>query len=121
MTAIVKNPGETAELFDLDTDSLKSLQEAVGGYVTTVFDPKMDGAGITIWANDEGLLHRLDPNLLVHGQPIVGPVVFTGHDDEGNTIALTEDQVLRVRAFLAKTTLDERGAMIVALRLQEMF
>jgi hypothetical protein len=88
MKAIVKKPGEKSETIEIDKgDSLKALQGLVGGYITTVWDEGLDEAGITAWANDEGLLIGQAPNLFCYGQPIVGPVVFTGHNDEGETIA----------------------------------
>jgi hypothetical protein len=95
--------GET-QLVDLDAPegSLKVLQDAVGGWVEAV-DLSAD---LTMWCNEEG---KLDGSILnvkateqfreVFGavDAIMGDVIFTGGvDDEGDTMGLTDDQVLRL-------------------------
>ena len=117
MKAIVQQPGAEPEVVALEGDTLKGLQSLVGGYITTFYVPEFEEAGITAWANDEGLLLGQQPNLVACGQPIVGPVVFTGHNDEGETVGLTEHQESLVRAFLARASLDEVKATLWALRL----
>jgi hypothetical protein len=80
----------------------------------------LEANGITAWANEEGLYERLEPNILVYGQPIVGPVVFTGHNNKGETIALTDDQAEIVGAFLAATTLNAMQRYRIGQRIAEM-
>jgi len=116
MKAIVQNPGESPKTVEL-SETLKDLQGLVGGYVTTFYVPEFEEAGITAWANDEGLLIGQQPNLFVYGQPIVGPVVFTGHNDEGETVGLTGPQEALVRTFLSLASLDEARAALIALRM----
>ncbi len=106
MKAIVQRPGERPETVSLGENSLKALQGLVGGWITTFYVEGFEEAGITSWADDEGLLKSAQPNLLAAGQPIVGPVVFTGHDGEGETIALTDEQAALVEAFLANYSLN---------------
>lgn len=122
MKWIVKNPGETAQDYTHEGgSSLEPLQKLVGGYITTVYHESLDEVGITAWANDEGLLIGQAPNLAVYGQPVVGPVVFTGHDDEGETVGLTDEQAETVGRFLKAVTLNEVQAAAVALRLGQLF
>lgn len=121
MRAILKKPGETAQETTLKGSTLEALQGLVEGYITTVYHEALDEAGITAWANDEGLLIGQEPNLLVYGQPIVGPVVFTGHNDEGETVALTAEQAEMVGRFLEAVTLNESQRAMIGLRLQGMF
>ncbi len=96
------------------------LQGLVGGYITTVVHMALDDALITMWAHDEGLILGLAPNVLVYGQPIVGPVVFTGHTREGVTVGLTPLQEEIVQRFLMATTLNEAQRERIAARLAEM-
>lgn len=121
MKSIVQNPGEQPKAVELEGDSLSALQGVVGGYVTTVYHEALEEAGITAWANDEGLLIGQEPNLLVYGQPIVGPVVFTGHNDEGETVALTDGQAEIVHAFLNAVTLSASARERLADRIRAAF
>lgn len=103
MKAIQKKPGEQPTEVELKK-GIDHLQELVGGgCFTTVYHPALEQRGITLWANDEGLFLDMEPNLIVMGQPIVGPVVFTGHNSEGETVALDESQAIVVGIFLART------------------
>lgn len=120
MKAITKKPGEDAQEITLD-GTLESLQAQVEGLITVVYHEQLDEAGITAYANDEGLLIGQSPNLLVYGQPIVGPVVFVGHDDEGETVGLTPSQEDLVRGFLEAVTLNEAQRAALALRIARMF
>lgn len=80
---------------------LKSLQEEVGGLITLApyFD-ELDDMGIDIYADDEGLL-KADPKIsvVVLGENgrienvLVGNIIFVGHDGEGNSQSLTEEQL----------------------------
>ncbi len=121
MKAIVQKPGESPETVALEGDTLKALQGLVGGYITTVYHEALEESGITAWAHDEGLLIGLTPNLVVYGQPIVGPVVFTGHNDEGETVGLTAEQEEIVHRFLAATdVLTDEQREVVAQRIAAM-
>lgn len=95
MRAVVKYPGKPAEITDIKGD-LSSLQDIVGGWITTFFIQDFEENGITGYANDEGLLEGLEPNIHNGYQTIVGPVVFTGHNNEGETIGLTVKQAQAV-------------------------
>ena len=120
MKALVQNPGDSPQTVDLADDTLKALQGLVGGYVTTAYIEPLDAAGVTTWANDEGLLVGMRPNILAHGQPLVGPVVFTGTSDDGDTIALTDAQEALVRQVLGRITLNVFQSALVALKLEAL-
>jgi len=115
--AVVKNPGESPKVIDL-RKGINHLQELVGGYFTTVYVDSLDEAGITVWASDEGLMLRQDPNLSIGGQIIVGPVVFTGTDGDGGTVSLTRDQETTCLAFLSKTSLSVYDGLIAKGRIE---
>jgi hypothetical protein len=88
------NTDFTTEILDLEDDSLKKLQDAVGGLIQAV-DLHDD---LTLWCNEEGKLIGLTPNIIgTHLYEknfgmidvIMGDVVFTGGtDDEGDNLGL---------------------------------
>lgn len=85
--------------WDASDGSLPHLQHAVGGCVDVVALSE----DLDMWVNDEGLLIGLPVNVLatgvaaLHGrthQAYVGTAVFTGGADaDGETLALSEEQV----------------------------
>jgi len=93
-TALRINTDFTTEILDLEDDSLKKLQGAVGGWVQAV--DLQDN--LTLWCNEEGKLIGLTPNVIgTHmfeksfgmTDVIMGDVVFTGGtDDEGDNLGL---------------------------------
>lgn len=104
----VKTTGEVTEL-DLTSDSLQTLQTAVGGWVQTI-DLASD---LSMWCNEEGKLNSLPHNPYAqfmwdkvfgaHTDYLVGDIVLTGGtDSEGETIGLTQEQVDIIKAVTAK-------------------
>ena len=93
-TALRINTDFTTEILDLEDDSLKKLQDAVGGLIQAV-DLHDD---LTLWCNEEGKLIGLTPNIIgTHlyeknfavQDTIMGDIVFTGGtDDEGDNLGL---------------------------------
>ena len=93
-TALRINTDFTTEILDLEDDSLKKLQDAVGGLIQAV-DLHDD---LTLWCNEEGKLIGLTPNVIgTHlyeknfavKDVIMGDIVFTGGtDDEGDNLGL---------------------------------
>lgn len=104
MKYIVKHPGFDAEVIESESIKLADMQHHVEGWITTAYAPKLAEANIDMFANDEGLLMHMQPNIgyMVGSYPqmIVGPVVLVGHDDEGETIGLTDQQIEAGLAFL---------------------
>ena len=98
---------------------LKSLQEEVGGFITLAphFDELTD-MGIDIYADDEGLL-KADPKISMvvlnreNGSiesVLVGNLIFVGHDEEGNTKGLTQEQLDFIYEHLARVSFSVKGS-----------
>lgn len=89
---------------------LDSLQSEVGGLIEAVsLDPKTDA-----YVNEEGLLHGLPfnrhlPTTYGGGRmvPVVGNVIIVSHDEEGETVGLTEQQA---KDWLAVLSPNQRPA-----------
>lgn len=77
MTAIIKHPGQPAVSQEVE-NSLKALQNLVGGYIETVSLPH----GICMIVNEEGKLQGLQPNFRLDHDLIVGTAVFVGVSGE---------------------------------------
>jgi hypothetical protein len=106
MKYIVKAPGFAPEVIEAEGISLADMQHHVEGTITLAPAPKLEEAGIDMFANDDGLMLRLSPNLgyLAWGHPqvIVGPVLLAACDEEGETIGLSEEQIEVGLAFLTE-------------------
>lgn len=111
------NMGEKPRITEIE-DSLEASQEIVGGYIERV----AIGTEIDLWLNEEGKLDDdLNENIVLvsKGRPydvVHGNVFFTSHDDEGNTVSLTDEQIedLKKRTMSAVTpTGEELMAIIV--------
>lgn len=76
---IVKKPADITGKVCIIPNTLEKLQELVGGYIECI---TMDG--YVLICDEEGLLKHRTPNIMPDGfiQPIVGPVVVAGIDDE---------------------------------------
>ena len=80
--------------------NLRSYQEIVGGYVERIvltgdaFTP-----GIDLVINEEGLLQDLPNTICIQmqgqkePQPIAGPCFFIRHDEEGDWVSLTYEDI----------------------------
>lgn len=77
MTAIIKPPGQPTVIQEVE-NSLKALQELVGGYIEPVCLP----GGICMIVNEEGKLLGLEPNFPLERDLIVGTAVFVGVDGD---------------------------------------
>jgi hypothetical protein len=108
MKYVVKHPGQPAETIESETIGLKTLQHHVGGLITGAYVPELAEKGIDVFANDEGLLMGLQPNIgwMIESHPmiLVGGLVFTSSDEEGETIGLTEEQIKAVEEFTERTS-----------------
>lgn len=112
------------QIFKIDTNldfytteikgDLKSLQEEVGGYITTAtYWKELREKDIDIYANDEGLFADNPTITLIITDErneykvvgtLVGNLIFASHDDEGNTIGLTNEQIEFVVKHLVPVT-----------------
>ena len=108
-TALRINTDFTTEILDLETDSLKKLQGAVGGLIQAV-DLHDD---LTLWCNEEGKLingmltnvigtHLYEKNFGMT-DIIMGDVVFSGGtDDEGDNLALPTAWLVQLQELAGK-------------------
>lgn len=93
---------------DLEFDSLEKLQSAVGGWVQAIDLSDT----MSMWCNEEGKMNSLPHNPFgqafwekSYGRTdyIVGDVVMTGGvDDEGETISLTDEQIIYITEVVAE-------------------
>ena len=77
MIAIIKPPGQPAVSQEVE-NSLKALQNLVGGYIEIVSLPY----GVCMIVNEEGKLQGLQPNFRLDHDLIVGTAVFVGVSGE---------------------------------------
>lgn len=106
--AILIDPA-TAEVteFDLE-DGLEALQQAVGCETLTTVNASHRGQPLVIWCDDDGRMKRQPGDLGVFmpawiaGLTLVGRIVLTGLDAEGDTIEppVTVDTVRRNISYL---------------------
>jgi hypothetical protein len=104
---VVSTAGIITEV-DLDNDSLKTLQTAVGGWIQAVdLNPT-----VTVWMNEEGKFNGMELNPYAtliwgaafgHGTDVImGTAVFTGGTDEnGETLAIGEIEEKAVREMVS--------------------
>lgn len=93
---------------------LEDLQKIVGGYIEIPFLSKvLHDNGIDVIINEEGkLIDGMKPEIAIVNEKqgnildiVYGNCVFASHDEEGNTIALTEKQMQIVKEEL-KTVIE---------------
>lgn len=102
---IIKKPNQEPEILEQQPD-LEILQAAVGGLIESVHVRELQEAIIDCYANEEGLLLGLEPNITTPFHPmIVGPVVFCSFNEEGESVGLNDYQIEIVQKFLEKHTL----------------
>lgn len=100
MKVLVLSNGEL-KTQDIGTE-LEDLQKIVGGYIEIPFISKVfNDNGIDTIINEEGkLIEGLKPEIAIVNEKqgnildiVYGNCIFASHDEEGNTIALTEEQI----------------------------
>lgn len=104
MKVVIKEPQKAPYITEINSD-LETLQQQVGGRIDNVYD--LVSEGINIWINDEGKLNGLIPNFYIYDgiDIVVGTAVFTGFNQEGESISLTEKQTDKVLQYLKYRTL----------------
>ena len=99
MKALVLSNGKL-EIKEID-NTLKELQKIVGGYIEIPYlSKRFNDNGIDVIINEEGkFIEGLKPEIAVlDGETeqlldiIYGACVFVSHDNDGNTVALDEEQ-----------------------------
>ena len=92
--------GKDPEVISLEKIELKEMQEIVGGFLECIHL----GKGVDLWFNEEGRLINLPPNRLFRGATghlydILGNAFICGMNEDGDTIGLTDEQVISWLAF----------------------
>lgn len=96
---IKPNTGKTELVFLDDEDTLKALQESVGGLIERVYvNDDMERLKIDLYVNEEGKLLDLEENALIirDGSTfdvLVGPMIFVSCNEEGETVGLSAEQI----------------------------
>ena len=94
VSVIIKRPGEKPYKTNI-SDSLKNLQNTVGGYIEIV--TLCEYEDITFIVNARGLSHGLLYNCTVCGVDIYGPLIVIGvKGDEFDGIPITFDQAKKL-------------------------
>jgi hypothetical protein len=96
---LAKKVGEELKLVEFE-HSYDNMCKIVEGRLEVVGLP----LDIDMWLNEEGLLEQKNVNVItflsgrqVH--QIVGNIFFAGHDEEGETISLTDEQMEWLKKF----------------------
>lgn len=91
-------------------DTLEELQKIVGGYIEIPFlSRKFYERDIDIIINEEGkFIEGLNPEIAVVKRTtgevldvVMGNCIFASHDEEGNTMALSKEQIAIVKDELS--------------------
>lgn len=98
---MVKNVGEPPKVETIESD-YKAMQAVVGGLFDCVRLPN----NIDMWVNDEGLILDLPLNLRMYYQGelynmICGNAFFASTNDEGDTVALNDEQIEFIQKALS--------------------
>ncbi len=111
LIAVVKYPYEKPKTVALEK-GLKPLQEIVGGMIDAADLPGIEG--VYGFANDEGLLIGLEPNIYrpEYEDALVGPLVFVGTGEDGDDVSLTSEQAKRVTDYLNQNSVRDFGEFL---------
>ena len=106
----ISQQGDAVIVNDHKTTALEGLQTLVGGLIECVNPTKL-GSGVDAWVNEEGLMYpEFGINLVgsvVTGRQLVGPVVLTGHNNQGETTDLPKTIITKLKR--EGLMIDERG------------
>ena len=88
---VIVEPGKLPAVTFIE-DSLEGMQKAVGGYIELF---ETTASGIDLFCNDEGKLTNMEMNrYFPELQDIIcGPILVIGHDEEGSSVSLTDEQI----------------------------
>ena len=97
MRVAIKEPEKDIRTIEIN-NSLRTLQELVGGYIETL---PFSVLGVIMIMNEEGKLDGLPFNFMYYGDPIVGTVIFAG-DDIDEFTDLTDEQVESLKSVFVE-------------------
>lgn len=108
LVAVIKYPYEKPQAVAIEK-GYKNIQTLVGGCFDVADLPDMDD--VHGFCNDEGLLIGLEPNFYrpAWKDAIVGPAVFLGAGDDGESVSLSRAQVKKVTDYLNAHSVKDYG------------
>lgn len=119
--ALTRKQNEDYKVIQVDDLGLEFLQQSVGGYIERVaFDKEFDRRNIDMWINEEGKFNgNFKPTFIVveKEEPekildiIMGDVVFTSSNEEGETIGLNDVQIQYIKSKLSKVAVLNDGTI----------
>lgn len=87
-------------------NSLKFLQQEVDGNIEKIpYIRVLNEEGINVWGNENGKLLGLEPSICIYHRDelidvLVGNIVFTKTNENGETIGLTDNDISFIQALL---------------------
>lgn len=97
-------------------DTLKSLQELVGGYIEYCYMPEHED--VVLICNEEGKINGMGPNRDIGHDIIFGPFFVIGDNLEiGENISLTDEQISKWTKLFDEKSIDKTYEKITKLRL----
>ena len=122
---VIRRQNEDFKIEEVDNLNLKYLQSKVGGYIELVsWYNQLSDLNIDMWINEEGkFMQGLLPTFIVVDSKdeikdiIMGDVVFTSSDNEGNTIGLNDIQAQKIKRIFRKTAVLNSGAIVSTMKI----
>lgn len=122
---VIRRQNEDFKIEEVDNLNLKYLQSKVGGYIELVsWYNQLSDLNIDMWINEEGkFIQGLLPTFIVVDSKdeikdiIMGDVVFTSSDNEGNTIGLNDIQAQKIKRIFKKTAVLNNGAIVSIMKI----
>ncbi len=122
---VIRRQNEDFKIEEVDNLNLKYLQSKVGGYIELVsWYNQLSDLNIDMWINEEGKsIQGLLPTFIVVDSKdeikdiIMGDVVFTSSDNEGNTIGLNDIQAQKIKRIFKKTAVLNNGAIVSIMKI----
>lgn len=96
---IIKEPGQPMREA-LIKNELDEFQKLVGGYIETIWPIK--NKNIVAVLNDSGKILGLLPNFKLHNDIIVGTVVFTKSNNDGEFVSLNKNDIGQIKELFKK-------------------
>ena len=97
-------------------DTLKSLQELVGGYIEYCYMPENED--VVLICNEEGKINGMGPNRDIGHDIIFGPFFVIGDNpDIGENISLTEEQISKWTKLFDEKSIEKTYEKLTKLRL----
>ena len=97
-------------------DTLKSLQELVGGYIEYCYMPEHED--VVLICNEEGKINGMGPNRDIGHDIIFGPFFIVGDNpDIGENLSLTEEQISKWSKAFDSSSIEKTYEKLTKLKL----